>query len=173
MSFSPPTGSGGTRSRLRAGAEWIDQRDWSGVAGATDWILCQAIMLVMVRAWRTEVGMSVRELAELSGIPRQTVAKSLHRLRQKGFIKRTSKAKGALPARYVLHLDGYVAAAGYHSSSESVHVLRHGGSDVFCRYGIGPNPLRVWHLVIISGPMRVSAISLRLGLHRSTVYRCL
>lgn len=175
MTSSPSHGWHGVAVALRAAEDWIEQETWSGVSGATDWTVSQAILKIIQRAWNVDVGLAVREVAEISGVTRQTAAKSLRRLDSRGFVRRTHKAKGAHPARYALRLHGYTksprSSPSSSSSFGSVHALHHGGTDVFRFNALPLNARRVWSTLLKSQSMTVSELSVTLALDRGTVRR--
>ena len=74
--------------------------NWSGNAGATDWAVSQALLVIVRRTSKLEFHASVREVAELAGVGSDTAARSLKRLTHMGLITRLRPAGGGLPAVY-------------------------------------------------------------------------
>ena len=156
--------------RLNRVTCWFESQDWSGSDGATDWVVAQAVIHIVERCWRFDVALSVREVAEIAGITKETASRSLRRLRYRGLISRTKGASGLNAAEYQLNRLTCTHKNGHIFFRRSVFTMHTGCSDVFRRQGLGPNALRIWSLLLVR-PLTVGELSLDLGIHRSTVRR--
>ena len=156
---------------LCAAESWIDQQGLSGSAGATDLAVSQAILFVVHRAWEIEVGIAVREGAEITGFSRSTIAISFGRLTPIGFIRRTRLAEGGRPAIYRLVPRVCLMTSCPHLLSGSGPAMHHDENDVFRRKGLGPNARRIWLNLKRNPQSTVTQISLALGIDRTTARR--
>ena len=159
------------RAVVCAAETWINQQGLSGSAGATDWATSQAILHVVLQAWEIEVGVAVRQAAEITGFGRSTATISFGRLREIEFVRKTRLAERGRPAIYRLVPRECLLTSCPHFFSWSGPVMHPGEIDVFRRRGLGPNARRMWLKLKRNPQSTVTDISLAFGIHRTTVSR--
>ena len=157
--------------RLRRARCWIEEQTWNDVAGATDWLVALTIVHLVARSWRSDLRISVRQVAELAGITKDTASASLRRLRFRGFVRRISDASGPRAARYELLFLGCPNAGTHSISPMNVPFVHAGYSDVFRHNGLNKNALRLWLFLLSHPSQNVLDLTIELGLHETTVRR--
>ena len=79
-------------------------QDWAGVAGATDLAVVEVFVAVAQKLGKTEFRVSNRDIAEEAKINKETANRAVHRLIDRGLIRRTAAHQKRKSATYQLVL---------------------------------------------------------------------
>ena len=84
--------------------EWRDMQNWGGVAGATDLAVLGALLQFVVQTGKTEVYASIRGLADMAQVTKNTAQASIHRLQERGVLVRVQPGGGRLATTWTLRV---------------------------------------------------------------------
>ena len=86
------------RELVIAVSTWMDQQDWSGMSGATDWHVLLAHLAIVRKTGRAEYDAGTLSVSEEVGIDKDTVVASHPRLQDRGVLVRLSLRRRATKA---------------------------------------------------------------------------
>ncbi|MHB8246242.1 MAG: MarR family transcriptional regulator [Acidimicrobiales bacterium] len=143
--------------------ERADGASWSHRGGSTDRVVLEVALEVATRIKRvSDIGLSVRDIADAAGIGRTTASKSLRRLTKRGWLRRSEPAHGIEPARYQVGIPSGAAGTLHLSESQPRRAKHPRTSASDCwryRGGLGKATYRVWRLLFIGSPTTVKALA--------------
>ena len=84
--------------------DWIERQNWAGRTGSFDLQVAKFVLEVVSHAGKTVFGLAARQVADNTGMNRQTASKCLIRLRSRGFITLVTNSIDEKPAVYALNV---------------------------------------------------------------------
>jgi DNA-binding transcriptional regulator YhcF (GntR family) len=156
-----------------------DSEAWSGQAGNGTRAVLEGV-LTLARNRRTQrLALSVRAVSEAAGVSKNTAARGLHRLTERGYLELAEKAQGEKAAIYVLRNRDVDGTRGIPlTGGESVsHLGTHLGTfltlDAFAPKALGRTAARVFAALDELEAQSPAEIAARLGLTVRTIRRTL
>jgi len=134
---------------------WATKRPWPGRSGGIDRAVYLALCERMRMERRTPFRASVREVAELAAVNKETVSKSLHRLEENGYIQHKNETEHSHARMYLLLMpsngEGECVMARTSLSPTGVyatHTIRDlSGHDVWRHGGLGKSAKACWEML--------------------------
>ncbi len=126
-----------------------DPGQWRGVAGATDRAVLLAVLRIALEAHTLRPNLSCRRVAEMAGVGRTTVGRSLKRLQDQGWLHRVLRHTPALAATFRLSVGGTRSHAGTGEAYVShIPSSSSDGADAFrWRHGLGKVAARYYDIL--------------------------
>lgn len=152
-----------------------DAQPWSGKTGSSDRVVLAAHVDIATRAGGVEYTASDRQIAEVSGKARQTVARAHERLIKGGWVQRLAVGVGPRASRWQLNTAARttrpVAIPCGHPLAGTSGLVALAGADTFASRGLGAAGARILATLRASDRMTSRDLAAATGLHCSTVRR--
>jgi hypothetical protein len=156
------------KQRAQASLDWALSRPWPGRTGSVDRDVYLAHARCALRAGREEYGASVRELAEMAGVGRDTASKATRRLVEQELISPITPSQGDYPATY--QLCAHNRTLLYSKPVKECPITR--AHDAFRRNGLGKSAEEIWEVLQVK-PTSAAELAAVTGRHPGTIRRVL
>jgi predicted transcriptional regulator len=162
--------------------EWAESHPWPGRTGSTDRVVFLALCDRMQSERKTPFRASIRELAELGGINKETAYNAIRRLFTRGIVRPEGKCEYTRANHYSLAVPVEGASEKcelrtlshtWVYASHTVRTTHLKSIDAFHTRALGKTALMLCDLLRAHGLLTVRDISLLSGKHPSTIRRSL